>query len=145
MSADHNQKGNVIIEMALVIFVGIILISGIADYGLALQEHSVMVDAARMSARAAGNAPSSASGGLIKDSAIQFAGQFMSRFNYQPNDYAYTVSSLSQNGILTVKVTVERRTNRFAFLVNSSFPSCASAAFQVLSGVAPENEGTPGC
>jgi len=53
-SAQRNQRGTALVEFALIIWLLVLLLVGVVDFGLVIREHQIMQNAAREGARFSG-------------------------------------------------------------------------------------------
>ena len=156
-----SAAGMVMVEMAISTLLLVLIASGIIDYGRGLNEHAVMVDAARSAALAAATVSVPSSAGLSAtavSSHVSYVANKIAELELEDAGYDLSTYSISIRAVDVVpgttatiepgiKVSISRpAAGRFRLLPQSAFSSCVSVFMRATSGAAPEDLGpSPGC
>jgi len=167
LAANHLEMcsaGAIIIEMTIVLWLLVFISVGIIDFGLVLEEHTIMQQAASSGAREAAKlifrpintstspvtptvlTPTNAQ--RVTNTAIASAFAFLEQANLHPADYVVSVSAVSlllpEAGSApnpAVRVSIARRfdhpRNYFYTLPTNLSSSCAASTYRVHSRNAP--------
>lgn len=140
---DRQSPGVAMIEFAICVVVLVLLASGILDYGIALREHAVMVEAARVGARAA-SAAETLDGAVLSNLAVNVSRDFLQSQGLDGADYGYRIKPVevfAEDGTSMgwwAKLVISRPGGaRFLLLVPKGFTSCVTSSFYIERGGIP--------
>ena len=132
-----NGTGGIMVEFLVVTSFFIVLLAAVFDFSLAIQEQSVMSDAARMAARAAMRQELDIA--LVSDAARSTAYDFLTNSGYVAADYTIeTKYKETPLGLGLISVNV-RRTNgrRLLFVPHLAIFSSQTSVFPISGNICP--------
>lgn len=133
------ERGGIFVELAISIPILLLLVSGIIDIGLGLNEYSARLNATRMAARRIARISHSelntSDFALASDDLTSFAEQAMEYFftqsNLKWNDYTLSVRPRTVDGKVGIQLIVRRNTALAFFLPRNAIKACVSVVFQL--------------
>jgi len=130
------------LEFAIVISLFIVLLAAVFDFSLAIQEQSVMTDAARMAARAAMKQELTLA--QVSAAASETAYDFLTNSGYQASDYTVeTKYKETPAGMPLISVNVRRTNGRpLLFVPSTAIYSSQTSVFPIAGNICPSGDPT---
>ena len=140
-SLASSEAGVAFVELALITPLLILSVSAVVDFGLELREYTIVVEAARVGARASGMLPPGTPAATVTQTAVSAASAHLQNSGYAATDFRFLVEPTHLDMTFTgrmdrIRLNVQRRSDvvRHGLISGKKIDADVVAEFSLAAG-----------